>query len=423
MERAATEGFDAIADLTSEGLKTSLKAGSAGFDEAVARFRAEHPTPSHVLVTDLRWRVTHSADGGRFGSPHPWPGDLVEWQPAETASNEGSPVTRGVLDMAGARHLAVARLLPDRQGFLVFHRPVTEIEGAAAALLKPLPAISMMALAWTCVLLGLAVYMILARFHDAAKRTRKRSAADALRHAQNLIRTRDSVIFGLAKLTESRDPETGDHLERISIYSTILATALQRYPEFSDEVTPAFVRLIGISSALHDIGKVGIGDCILIKPGPLTKAERGRMETHATIGADCLQRIEQRLGSSNFLQMAREIAVAHHERWDGSGYPYGLSGQAIPLAARIVAIADVYDALTTRRVYKPAYGHAESVETIRSQAGRHFDPRLVEVWLTLEDKYSNIARQHGPSTPDAVPGAAADVALENELETEAALQP
>jgi response regulator RpfG family c-di-GMP phosphodiesterase len=236
--------------------------------------------------------------------------------------------------------------------------------------------------------------MLLARFHDQAEKERARSLAEGMRQRQDLIRTRDAVVFGLAKLADSRDPETGDHLERISVYSTMLATVLRQHPRYNKQVTPAFVRLIGISSALHDIGKVGVEDEILRKPGALTSGERVRMQAHPLIGGDCLREIEQRLGSSNFLQMAREIALAHHERWDGSGYPHGLRGEEIPLAARIVAIADVYDALSSRRVYKDPRAHDECVEIIRNAAGTQFDPDLVDAWLTIAPKFAEVSQRY-----------------------------
>jgi putative two-component system response regulator len=204
------------------------------------------------------------------------------------------------------------------------------------------------------------------------------------------------VIFGLAKLSDSRDPDTGDHLERISYYSSTLAAALRQHPDFRNDITPTFIRLIGISSALHDIGKVGVEDAILRKPGPLTLEERELMTRHTRIGEECLREIERRLGTSNFLQMAREIAASHHERWDGTGYPQGLAAEDIPLSARIVAIADVYDALSSKRVYKAPLSHEECVSTIAAEAGKHFDPRLVQVFLEIESSFRNISRHLKP---------------------------
>ena len=208
---------------------------------------------------------------------------------------------------------------------------------------------------------------------------------------QELIRTRDCIVFGLAKLAESRDRDTGNHLERISLYCTRLATAMQRSPRFQAHIDGAFIRRIGISSALHDIGKVGVKDSILLKPGRLTSKERTEMEEHTRMGAECIHAIERRLGSSNFLQMAREIAQYHHERWDGSGYPYGIAGIEIPLAARIVTIADVYDALSMRRVYKPAFAHEVCVQTIQEQSGLHFDPDIVEIFTEIEGQFLEIS--------------------------------
>lgn len=259
-----------------------------------------------------------------------------------------------------------------------------------------------MTLFWTCGLLGIFVYLIVSRCHDENTQNRARPEIDELRRVSTLVRTQESIIFGLAKLADSRDPETGDHLERISLYSSILASALRRHDDFRETLTPAFVQFIGISSALHDIGKVGVEDAILRKPGPLTRFERIRMQDHASIGEECLKEIEHRLGESNFLQMAREIAAAHHERWDGRGYPCGLKGDEIPLAARIVSIADVYDALSSRRVYKDAFPHEKCVEIIQREAGKQFDPRLVQVFLEIEMDFRDIARQFG-ARPETEP--------------------
>ena len=251
----------------------------------------------------------------------------------------------------------------------------------------------------------MTVFMIVARQQDRIESQRADADAKSLRHIQSLVRTRDAVIFGLAKLADSRDPETGDHLERIAIYSSTLASAVRSHPKYADVVTSNFVRLISISSALHDIGKVGIEDSILLKPGPLTPEERKRMQVHTLIAGECLCQIEHRLGRSNFLQMAREIALAHHERWDGTGYPNGIAGDGIPLAARIVSIADVYDALSSRRVYKDPMPHGQCVDIIREGAGTQFDPQLVEIWLKISDQYRDLAQRYSPSAigSDGVP--------------------
>ncbi len=206
-----------------------------------------------------------------------------------------------------------------------------------------------------------------------------------------LVRTRDAIIFGLAKLAESRDPDTGQHLERISLYSVRLATALRKHPKFQETVSSEFVRMIGISSVLHDIGKVGVEDSILLKPGLLTEEERSKIRLHAEIGSECIHQIERRLGNTDFLAMAHDIALCHHERWDGGGYPRKLTEYETPLAARIVAICDVYDALASKRVYKEAVPHVDCVVEIEANAGTHFDPDLVDVFLSIHEQFEDIA--------------------------------
>ncbi len=232
----------------------------------------------------------------------------------------------------------------------------------------------------------------LRRFREANLRTQAKTETAAACVREDLLRTQQAVVFGLAHLSESRDPHTGQHLQRMKLFTQELAAALHRLPQYLSVVTSEWVRLIEVSAMLHDIGKVGVADSILLKPGELTPGERREMELHPLISSDCLERIGQSLGSSNFLQMAHEIALYHHERWDGFGYPFGLRGEAIPLSARVVAIADVYDALSSPRVYKPAYPHEQCVEMIRSGAGTQFDPELVEVFLRIEPRIAEISR-------------------------------
>jgi HD-GYP domain-containing protein (c-di-GMP phosphodiesterase class II) len=264
---------------------------------------------------------------------------------------------------------------------------------------------------WVIGLQALTAWLLTNRIHGQQSIKEQQSIEEALLTTRELIRTRDAVIFGLAKLAESRDPDTGHHLERIALYSTRLAQALRRRPRYRDVVTPQFCRMIGISSALHDIGKVGVEDAILLKPGALSDAERLRIQIHTTLGGECIRQIERRLGNSTFLQMAREIALFHHERWDGAGYPHGVSGESIPLAARIVAIADVYDALSVKRVYKDAYPHPVCVEKIRREAGRQFDPELVDVFLQIAPQFQEIAQRLNCEQPD--PGLAPTEAAED----------
>ena len=246
---------------------------------------------------------------------------------------------------------------------------------------------------WIAGTQAVVAWLLLQRMFGIHSLKEQQSQEENLRTARELVRTRDAVIFGLAKLAESRDPDTGHHLERIALYSTRIAQAARRHSRYRDIVNAQFVRTIGISSALHDIGKVGVEDAILLKPGSLTDSERRRIQLHATVGGDCIRQIERRLGNSTFLSMAREIALYHHERWDGDGYPHGLKAEDIPLAARIVAIADVYDALSVKRVYKEALPHEVCVDKIRREAGRQFDPDLVDVFLSIEPQIAEIAER------------------------------
>ncbi len=288
-----------------------------------------------------------------------------------------------------------------------------ETDASADALLaeiSPVVTVKVIAFVWIFCSQALIAFLVVSRWNSIRERQRAADANAFARQNHDLVRTRDAVIFGLAKLAESRDPETGHHLERIALYSTRLAEAMRRHPRFAAQITPTFLKLLGISSALHDIGKVGVEDSVLLKPGRLTDAERTKIQQHTLLGGDCIEQIESRLGTSNFLEMAREIALYHHERWDGTGYPNGLAGEQIPLAARIIAVADVYDALSVRRVYKEPYRHEKCVRIIREGAGSQFDPQIVEVFLEIEADFHQWAREMSDCcaesdnlTPEAVP--------------------
>ncbi len=201
------------------------------------------------------------------------------------------------------------------------------------------------------------------------------------------LETRDVAIFAMAKLAESRDPETGEHLERMRNYSQIVAQHLATAGEFSHVIDEDFVRLIYLTSPLHDIGKVGIPDCVLLKPGRLSDREFEIMKTHTTIGADTLDAAVRKYPGVRYLRLAKDIASAHHERFDGSGYPAALSGGEIPLCGRIVALADVYDALTSKRTYKQAFTHEVARCMILEESGKHFDPDCVDAFIENEEKF------------------------------------
>jgi putative two-component system response regulator len=212
------------------------------------------------------------------------------------------------------------------------------------------------------------------------------------------LETRDMAIFALAKLAESRDPETGHHLERVQCYSRALAIQLGRTEKFAKQIDADFIRLIYLTSPLHDIGKVGLPDAILLKPGRLSDDEFEIMKLHTVFGAETLEAALSRFPQARFLRIARDIAATHHERWDGNGYPNGLARESIPLCGRIVALADVYDALTSKRIYKEAFTHVVARSIILKDSGTHFDPDIVDAFLTIEQEFIEI-RQKFAVTP------------------------
>ena len=221
-------------------------------------------------------------------------------------------------------------------------------------------------------------------------------------HLQHLVneRTReleqlqDVVILAMSSLAETRDNDTGNHIRRTQHYVRALGRALAAHPDFAGQLDELSIELLFKSAPLHDIGKVGIPDAILLKPGRLSGDEFEIMKKHTTYGRDAIASAEKHLGIDNsFLRLAREIAYSHQEKWDGSGYPEGLSGEAIPLSARIMAIADVYDALISKRVYKPAFSHEEAIALIHKGRGNHFDPQLVDIFMEISDEFARIAQE------------------------------
>lgn len=214
------------------------------------------------------------------------------------------------------------------------------------------------------------------------------------------LETRDVAIFAMAKLAESRDPETGAHLERVRSYAKLLALQLSQDGPYQEEINSEFVRLIVLTCPLHDIGKVSIPDHVLLKPSRLDDREFEIMKSHAQAGADTLAKAMKQFPNALFLRMAWEIAGSHHERWDGKGYPQGLAGEAIPLAARIFAMADVYDALSSRRVYKDAFGHDVTRGIIVKGSGEQFDPAVVDAFLAVEQKFVDVRQCYAKEEAD-----------------------
>jgi putative two-component system response regulator len=219
--------------------------------------------------------------------------------------------------------------------------------------------------------------------------------AEISRRMKEISLIQEVSVMAMAALAEMRDTETGNHIQRTKLYIEELATQLSRTDKYAGRLCPEHIGLIVTSAPLHDIGKVGIPDHILLKPGKLTYEEFEVMKTHTTLGRDAVLRAEQLMDSpETFLRFAKEIVYSHHEKWDGTGYPEGLAGEQIPLSARLMAVADVYDALTSERVYKAAMPHEQAVEIIVADAGRHFDPDIVDIFVKCSYKFLEISERY-----------------------------
>ena len=211
----------------------------------------------------------------------------------------------------------------------------------------------------------------------------------------------DVTILAMASLAETRDSDTGNHIRRTQHYVKILAERLKTHPRFGFFLSEQTINSLFKSAPLHDIGKVGIADRILLKPGRFTPEEFEIMKTHTTLGRDAIEHAEQQLGLKvEFLQLAKEIAYYHQEKWDGSGYPTGISGDDIPISARLMAVADVYDALISRRVYKEGMPHEKAVAIIIESKGTHFDPDVTDAFVDLQDEFRAIAARFADSDAD-----------------------
>lgn len=216
--------------------------------------------------------------------------------------------------------------------------------------------------------------------------------AEVEKRTQRLQAIQDVTVMVMSSMAETRDNETGNHIMRTQRYVERLARHLQPHPRFAAQLSEDYIRLLFKSAPLHDIGKVGIPDQILLKPGKLTPEEFEIMKGHAALGYEAIRRAEKALGTEVvFLRLAKEIAHSHHEKWDGSGYPQGLRGDDIAVSARLMAIADVYDALVSRRVYKEPMPHEKATEIIRDGRGTHFDPDVCDAFLAVQDDFKAIA--------------------------------
>ncbi len=247
---------------------------------------------------------------------------------------------------------------------------------------------------WIVIIGGsLLLYLLLFSIFYRANKAQRRGV-------EELAQTQDVTIFALAYEAELRDKDTGEHLERTSLYVQTIAEELKRNPRYKHYLTNQYIGDLVKSAPLHDIGKVGVSDAILLKPGKLTIPEFEEMKKHCEYGASILRRAEEKLSFQSFLKTAIELALSHHEKWDGSGYPRGLRGESIQLSGRIMALADAYDAMTTDRVYKKAISHEECVKEVVKESGRHFDPGIVDAFLRAEKTVRGISSEWLVDSPN-----------------------
>lgn len=273
---------------------------------------------------------------------------------------------------------AMAREEDEEAGFEV---------GAVDYITKPISPVILQHRVYTHVSLKQAADQLKDKNASLNERVRERT--------EELERLQDVTILAMASLAETRDNETGNHIRRTQNYVLLLGKQASLRPQFEPVFTPEVLDLLYKSAPLHDIGKVGIPDAILLKPGKLNREEFEVMKLHTVHGRNAIAAAETRLGGSNsFLRYAREIAHYHHEKWDGTGYPEGLRGESIPVHARLMALADVYDALISRRVYKVPMSHEAAVEIIVQGRGTHFDPTLVDIFMEVEQEFRLIAQRY-----------------------------
>lgn len=225
--------------------------------------------------------------------------------------------------------------------------------------------------------------------------------SEVARRTREISAIQDVTIQAMASLAETRDSDTGNHIRRTQFYVKALTKKLKNHPRFSLFLNDSMIEMIYKSAPLHDIGKVGIPDRILLKPGRFDSDEFEIMKTHTTLGRDAIQAAENSLGLKvDFLSIAKEIAYGHQEKWDGSGYPAGLAGEAIPICARVMAVADVYDALISRRIYKDSMSHEKALSIMKEGSGSHFDPDIVGAFLAIQDEIKSIAMLYADSDAD-----------------------
>jgi len=307
----------------------------------------------------------------------------------------------GWIEMPDGRHLVAAQDLPALDVKLVAHQRQAGVNAAVAPITRRIWLIGGIVTITLALVSGGVTTFVVRRYESRLARVNAELEQRVDDRTRQLTETRDAVIFGLAKLAESRDGDTGEHLERIGYYVETLARTLSRdHPE----LTECRIQRLKLAASLHDIGKVGVPDRVLLKSGALDAEERRTIEQHPVIGGETLAAIRRHLDApDDFLVPACEIAFSHHERWDGRGYPFGLAGEQIPLAARLVALADVYDALTSDRVYRRAMSHEAAKRIILEGEATHFDPRIVAAFRQSESAFRRrvATGAHTSTAPEA----------------------
>jgi putative two-component system response regulator len=338
---------------------------------------------SGLLKSNYRLRVANSGEKGlQLAEKNPKP-DIILLD-IEMPNLDGFEVCRRLKDNRATSDIPVIFLTgmnhdnDEEMGFAI---------GAADYITKPVSGPILLA--------RLKLHLRLKNAADLINGENVFLTSEVLKQAKELEFIQDVTILAMASLAETRDNETGNHLRRTQDYVRILAEHLQRHPRFSSLLSPENIELIHKSAPLHDIGKVGISDAILLKPGKLTAEEFEVMKTHTVLGRDAIERAELQLGrSAPFLIFAKEIAISHQEKWDGSGYPEKLAGERIPISARLMALADVYDALVSTRPYKKAMTHEQATKIIAEGRNSHFDPDILDAFLELQNKFREIAAQY-----------------------------
>lgn len=317
----------------------------------------------------------------------------------------GAGLAQGYAELMDGRALIAAAYDPALRTTLVVQQPEAVLEAASSRVIGELRRWGALAGLIVLILTAAGSLLLTRRYDTFLIRLSRGLEAEVARRSHRTLVIRDALIFGLARLADHRDAETGGHLERISRYCEVLARAMRHQHH---EIDDAWIERLRLASSMHDIGKVGVPDEVLLKPGALLPPERRMMQEHVRIGAETLLAIRERTGDDDLMNMSVQVALYHHERYDGKGYPHGLSGDQIPLAARIVALADIYDALTSKRSYKPALSHEEACRMIVELRGNHLNPSVVDAFLKVRHNFDVIRREPRHEAAKRAPRTASD---------------